>query len=130
MEQYLEQADYEQMPQAVRQYMMESLADWRMYDRLYEQMQEYGLDQIGSSAKVAVATYLLDAMEEREQDEELLLLCTSAFLNKKYNDRILQYLSDFYSGPVETMLRLWRAAQDFEYGYGSYAGTGGICALL
>jgi hypothetical protein len=102
------------MPQAVRQYMMESLADWRMYDRLYEQMQEYGLDQIGSSAKVAVATYLLDAMEEREQDEELLLLCTSAFLNKKYNDRILQYLSDFYSGPVETMLRLWRAAQDFE----------------
>ncbi|MFQ7335776.1 MAG: DUF5717 family protein [Roseburia faecis] len=53
-------------------------------------------------------------MEEREQDEELLLLCTSAFLNKKYNDRILQYLSDFYSGPVETMLRLWRAAQDFE----------------
>ena len=114
VEQYLEQADYEQMPQAVRQYMMESLADWRMYDRLYEQMQEYGLDQIGSSAKVAVATYLLDAMEEREQDEELLLLCTSAFLNKKYNDRILQYLSDFYSGPVETMLRLWRAAQDFE----------------
>ena len=99
VEQYLEQADYEQMPQAVRQYMMESLADWRMYDRLYEQMQEYGLDQIGSSAKVAVATYLLDAMEEREQDEELLLLCTSAFLNKKYNDRILQYLSDFYSGP-------------------------------
>ena len=95
VEQYLEQADYEQMPQAVRQYMMESLADWRMYDRLYEQMQEYGLDQIGSSAKVAVATYLLDAMEEREQDEELLLLCTSAFLNKKYNDRILQYLSDF-----------------------------------
>lgn len=82
VEQYLEQADYEQMPQAVRQYMMESLADWRMYDRLYEQMQEYGLDQIGSSAKVAVATYLLDAMEEREQDEELLLLCTSAFLNK------------------------------------------------
>ena len=44
VEQYLEQADYEQMPQAVRQYMMESLADWRMYDRLYEQMQEYGLD--------------------------------------------------------------------------------------
>ena len=41
-------------------------------------------------------------------------MCTSAFLNKKYNDRILQYLSDFYSGPVETMLRLWRAAQDFE----------------
>ena len=34
VEQYLEQADYEQMPQAVRQYMMESLADWRMYDRL------------------------------------------------------------------------------------------------
>ena len=33
---------------------------------------------------------------------------------QKYNDRILQYLSDFYSGPVETMLRLWRAAQDFE----------------
>ena len=67
-------------------------------------MQEYGLDQVGSSAKVAVATYLLDAMEEREQDEELLLLCTSAFLNKKYNDRILQYLSDFYSGPVEAIL--------------------------
>ena len=53
-------------------------------------------------------------LRQREQDEELLLLCTSAFLNKKYNDRILQYLSDFYSGPVETMLRLWRAAQDFE----------------
>ncbi len=83
MEQYLEQADYEQMPQAVRQYMMESLADWRMYDRLYEQMQEYGLDQIGSSAKVAVATYLLDAMEEREQDEELLLFVYKCVFKQK-----------------------------------------------
>ena len=111
---YLAQADYEQMPQAVRQYMMEALADERMYDQLYELMQEYGFDQIGSAAKVTVATWLLDGMEEKEADDDLLLLCTSAFLSKKYNDRILQYLSDFYSGPVETMLRLWRAAQDFE----------------
>ena len=62
-----------------------------MYDRLYEQMQEYGLDQIGSSAKVAVATYLLDAMEEREQDEELLL---SVLLLSKYQPLVVSLVKE------------------------------------
>ncbi len=115
VQRYLEEADYEVMPQPVRQYMMEMLVDYHMYDRVYELIRIYGMDQVGSAAKVTLASYMIDKLSGGEEsDEFLLILCTSAFANKKYNDKILRYLCDFYQGPSDMMLRLWRAARSFE----------------
>ena len=111
---YLEQADFSLMPQAVRQYLMETLVKLRMYEQAYELVQIYGMDQIGAAAKVALASYMLAQQEEPEADEFLLALCAQAFASRKYNDVMLQYLCDFYIGPVPEMLRMWRAAESFD----------------
>ncbi len=115
VKEYLMQADFDILPPAARQYMLEMLVDYHMYDKAYDIIQVYGIDQIGSAAKVALASSMIDRFaEEEEQDEFLLLLCADAFFQKKYNDKILKYLCDFYEGPSEYMLRLWHAAKEFE----------------
>ena len=112
---YLKQANYETMPQAVRQYMMEMLVENRMYDQAYSCMELYGMDQFGMAAKVTLASYKIRQLaEEEEADEKVLLLAANTFANKKYNDSILDYLCRFYNGPSQMMLRLWRAAREFE----------------
>ena len=112
---YLKLANYETMPQAVRQYMMEMLVENRMYDQAYSCMELYGMDQFGMAAKVTLASYKIRQLaEEEEADEKVLLLAANTFANKKYNDSILDYLCRFYNGPSQMMLRLWRAAREFE----------------
>lgn len=115
VKEYLARADFGIMPQAVRQFMFEAMVENRMYDMAYELIQIYGMDQIGSAAKVTLASYMIDQLEgEEEKDEYLLLLSADAFMSRKYNDKILTYLCEFYHGPVEIMQRLWRSARDFE----------------
>ena len=103
------------MPQAVRVSMMESLALADVSHRLYETDAGIWAGSDRDHWQRLQSRYLsAGVMEEREQDQGLPLLCTSAFLNKKYNDRILLVSECFFIATVETMLRLWRAAQDFE----------------
>lgn len=111
---YLSQADFAVMPQPVRQYMLETLVNQHMYEKAYDLIQIYGMDQIGSAAKVTLASYIIEQLSEGQEDEYLLLLCANTFANKKYNDKILEYLCEFYSGPEEMMQRLWRAARSFD----------------
>ena len=115
---YLKQADFTQMSQSVRRYMLETLVDNHLYDQAYELIQVYGMDQIGSAAKVTLASYKIAQTDREEEnaDEYLLLLAATAFRNKKYNDTMLDYLCRFYNGPTEWMCTLWRAAKQFEIG--------------
>lgn len=114
VEEYLAKADFEFMPQSVRQYMLEMLVDYHMYEKAYELIQKYGMDQVGSAAKVTLASQAIDRLGAEEEDEYLLRLCEVAFADKKYNDKMLKYLADFYTGPPERMLRLWKAAREFQ----------------
>lgn len=112
---YLAQANYETMPQSVRQYMMEMLVENHMYDEAYECMEVYGMDQLGMASKVTLASYKIRQIADEEMaDEKVLLLAANAFASKKYNDAILDYMCRFYNGPSSMMLRLWRAAREFE----------------
>lgn len=112
VKEYLVKADYAVMSQPARQYFLELLVGYRMYDMAYELLQIYGMDQISYGAKAALCCYMIEERQE-EKDEYLLLLAADTFAGKKYNDRILRYLCDFYEGPTDMMLRLWRAAGEF-----------------
>lgn len=109
---YLVKADFAVMNQPIRQYFLELLVRYRMYDRAYELIQLYGMDQISCTAKAALSSYMIEERQE-EKDEYLLLLAEDTFAGKKYNDRILGYLCEFYEGPTEMLLRLWRASGEF-----------------
>ena len=84
-----------------------------MYEEAFEQLTEYGIDQIGSASKVALAEYMIE-QKEAEEDDFLISLCAAAFFKKRYNDKILSYLSKYYMGPTSKMLSLWNAGKVFE----------------
>lgn len=113
---YLETADYGQMPQAVRCFMLEALVENHKYEQAYELLKEYGVDQIGPAARVtlASATIRRQDADDEEIDEFLLLLAENTFFQKKYDETMLDYLCRYYNGPTDRMCQLWRAAKQFE----------------
>ena len=109
---FLSKTDFNNLTSDARKYLLDMLVWNRMYDIAYELIQQYGIDQIGTSSKVALAVYEINKIEEA--DDFLLKLVEQAFLSKKYNDTILGYLCKFYNGPTDIMISLWKAASVFE----------------
>jgi len=113
IEEYLKNADYTCLDEPSRKFVIELLVENHLFDLAYERINEFGIDQIGSASKVALASYMIE-QNEFEEDEFLLNLCAKAFLSKKYNDKLLTYLAKYYDGPTDTMLSLWNACKVYE----------------
>lgn len=113
IEEYLLHVDYTGLDENTRKYVLELLVENHLYEEAFEQLTEYGIDQIGSASKVALAEYMIE-QKEAEEDDFLISLCAAAFFKKRYNDKILSYLSKYYMGPTSKMLSLWNAGKVFE----------------
>jgi hypothetical protein len=113
IKQYLEETEFDQMPAAVRRYMMELLVENHIYEKAYDMMQVYGIDQLGAAGRVALSSCMIRQYGE-EEDDFLVQLASESFLLGKYNDAMLKYLCDFYNGPTENMLAVWKAAGNYE----------------
>ena len=113
VETYLLRADYSKLDEDSRKFAIELCVDCHLFDFAYDKITEYGIDQIGASAKVALADYLMEQIEY-EEDEILLSLAITAFRAKKYNDRILQYLCMHFNGSTKEMMAIWTIAKNFE----------------
>ncbi len=113
VEDYLLKADYNKLDDASRKFAIELCVDNHLYDFAYDKITEYGIDQIGSAAKVALASYMIE-QTEYEEDEFLLNLSITAFRAKKYNDKMLKYLCMHFNGPTQDMQDIWFAAKNFD----------------
>ena len=113
IEDYLLKADYYKLEETSRKYAIELCVENHLFDFAYDKVTEYGIDQIGSAAKVALASYMIEQVEY-EKDEFLLDLTITAFRAKKYNDKMLQYLCMHFNGSTEEMMEIWLAAKSFE----------------
>ena len=113
VESYLLKADYSRLDDASRKFAIELCVDYHLFDFAYDKVSVYGSDQIGSAAKVALASYMMEEIEF-EVDEVLLNLSIAAFRAKKYNDKILQYLCMHFNGSTKDMLEVWTVAKNFE----------------
>ncbi|MBQ2902750.1 MAG: hypothetical protein IJE49_13025 [Agathobacter sp.] len=113
VEEYLMKADYKKLDEASRRFAMELCVENHLFDFAYDKVMEYGIDQIGSAAKVALASYMIE-QTEYEEDEFLLNLSITAFRAKKYNDKMLKYLCMHFNGSTQDMLDVWFAAKNFD----------------
>ena len=112
IEEYLTRADYSKLEDSTRRFAMELLVENHLFEFAYEKVMEYGIDQIGSAAKVALASHII-TRTEYEEDEFLIRLAATAFRAKKYNDKMLAYLCQHFSGPSRDMLKLWNTAEGY-----------------
>ncbi len=113
IETYIQKADYRRLDDESRKFAIELAVDNHLYDFAYEKIVEYGIDQIGSAAKVALASYMI-TKTQYEEDEFLTNLVISAFRARKFNDKMLNYLCQYYNGPSEELLDIWFAAKNFD----------------
>ena len=113
IEEYLQSTDYRKLDDASRRFAIELAVDNHLFDFAYEKVVEYGIDQIGSATKVALASYMI-TKTECEEDEFLTNLIITAFRAKKFNDKMLNYLCQYYNGPTEELLDIWFAAKNFD----------------
>ncbi len=113
VEDYLLKADYSKLDDSSRKFAIELCVDNHLFDFAYDKIMQYGIDQIGSAAKVALASYMIE-QTEYEEDEFLLNLSITAFRAKKYNDKMLKYLCMHFNGPTQDMQDIWFAAKNFD----------------
>lgn len=112
IEEYLKHAGLANMNREARVYTIEAMITYRLYELAYQYMREYGIEGIATTKMVALCTYeILDT--EYESDDFLLALCEKVFLDNKYSEEILDYLSRYYLGPTKIMAKIWSAAQRF-----------------
>lgn len=113
VEDYLLKADYTKLDPSARKFAIELCVENHLFDFAYDKLMEYGVDQIGSAAKVTLASHRIEE-SGYEQDDFLSSLVITAFKEKKYNDRMLKYLCMHFNGATQDMLDIWNAAKDFE----------------
>ena len=113
IEEYLKKTDYRKLDEDIRRFAIELCVDYHLFAFAYEKVMDYGLEQIGSAAKVALASYMIEELEY-EEDEFLLQMSIAAFRANKYNDKILKYLCMHFFGPTQDMLHIWQAAKEYE----------------
>lgn len=108
---FLQSIDFAILKPDARRLLMDMLVWNHLYEKAYDMTAEYGIDQLGPAAKVTLCEH---ALATGMQDDELMLnLAVSTFAAGKYNEEILGFLCDNYTGPTDIMLDLWQAADKF-----------------
>ena len=84
----------------------------RLYREAYGILLTYGTEDIPPEDLVRVASRMIDECGE-EEDEALTGFCAEVFFGGKYDEQMLSFLTERFSGNVEEMLRLREAAAEF-----------------
>ena len=117
LDEFLTTISFEGIGSGEREKIMRLLVARRHYRRVYELLQQYGIEYISPSKLVYVICHRMDELElegRESVDDFLLKLCREVFTRGKYNERILAYLCHYFHGAMSELLKLWEAACNFD----------------
>ena len=117
LDEFLTTISFEGIGSGEREKIMRLLVARRHYRRVYELLQQYGIESISPSKLVYVICHRMDELElegRESVDDFLLKLCREVFTRGKYNERILTYLCHHFHGAMSELLKLWEAACNFD----------------
>ncbi len=83
-----------------------------MYEKAYEWMKERGSFAVEAKMLMRLCSYMI-ALEPDILRPELMVLAMAAFTAGKYDENILKYLVQNYSGTLKEMRNIWKAAKAF-----------------
>ncbi len=84
-----------------------------LYSQAYELVCEYGYSKAEPLKIFRLARHIIN-LNGDEENSTLLDMCSFAFINKTYNEEILDYLVMYYNGTNEQMYEVWKACQNFK----------------
>ena len=109
---YLDYLRFEQLSPKDKADIIRLLIENQLYEKACLLIKTEGYDMLDGKQKVLLCSYCIETYDAQE-DDELLGLAESCFLDGKYNDQILSYLCTFYNGPTKKMAALWTIAKHF-----------------
>lgn len=78
----------------------------------YDLVKIYSCEHTAPAKMFRLARRMLE-LHGFKEDETLIEICSYVFLQKKYDEEILQYMALFYNGTNEQMYYVWKACQNF-----------------
>ncbi len=110
---YLRQMDFKGFAKVNKSLLVKILVNQGMYVGAFDFLCEFGYEGVDTEVLLKLCSRMILNMEF-EYEEELVLLGWYVYVQGKYDDIILHYLSMFYEGPAEEMARLWQSTQGFQ----------------
>jgi hypothetical protein len=110
---YITALDFEQIESFQRSKAIEYLIMKGLYDKAYDEIIKYGYEKIGVKQLVKLASRLI-YLHEFEEDKIILSVSSYVFSCKKYDEIILKYLIEYFSGSANKMRDIWIAAYKFD----------------
>ena len=102
------------MDEDTRRKTLEMMIDYNLYEAVFEEIKKYGYTGI-LTRQLAVFTAKMIERSNKQYDSLLVELCKIVFRDDKYNEDILEYLSRFFYGTLDEMIKLWEVQNDFVY---------------
>jgi hypothetical protein len=91
-----------------------------MYEEAYEWVKSCGPYKVDTKVLLKLCSRFLSTGEQENEEDPVMTSVLCYILQKgKYDDRILTYLVNYYTGGIKQMRDVWRAAEDF--GVDTYA---------
>lgn len=113
LSEFLAQISYSEYIQVNKAALIILLAEDGRCRDAFAVLDAYGAEEIPLICLVRICSRMVLDIEF-EENSTLTALCHSCFAQGKYDDKLLRYLLLYYEGPVQAMLQLWQAAQNFE----------------
>lgn len=114
MERYLDLIDIDLLKKEDRNKIIELYLIRDHYEQAVQAIKDFGYENIQINKLFKLFTYLYSINKEDNKDNLLVELAYHIFLQGKYNEEILLYLSKYYNGSTGEMYRVWEACKAFE----------------
>ncbi len=113
LEKYLLQIDLRLLDGRERCHIIEYFIQRGLYQRAYDAVTTYGPYGI-QDKRIMRLTSRMIREKNFEEDSMLISLAYLVFSKGKYDETILEYLVDYYTGTVSNMLSVWISCAEFE----------------
>lgn len=112
LEYHLNRMDWDQVAPGDRERFLEYCAVRHCYDKGMEGILQFGCGRLDAKRLLQISSAAFQGAGER--DDALVKLAWHIFEQGQFDESVLQYLCDYYSGRVQEMVQIWKAAAAFE----------------
>lgn len=83
------------------------------YTGAQQLIEKYGYSRVSAGLMFRYVLYWLECITD-VQDDRFAGICYYIFKDRKYNEEILEYMSEFFNGNNDQMYEVWKACVDFK----------------
>ena len=109
---WLERMDWDRVAPGDREQLVEYCAVRHCYDKGMEGIMQFGYEHISAKRLLKLSANTFEKGDLTEEPK-LIKLAWYIFKQGQFDENLLRYLCDYYSGTVSQVIQIWKAAEGF-----------------